>query len=338
MNLKPLLVLVLFPVICPLVFTQNWSFLEQGIAIELDDPFYTPLQLDFDRQGNMYIADRKAGHIYKIAPDGTLLFGFSGKGEGPGELEYLADIAIDRTTNTIWAMDFRKYSISSFDTDGVFLNRYFVDLFPKTFALQSGNRIVFSSAGEPSSLVLTDREGQILKAFGHRFSNGYSEKDLLNTTNLLFVDHRDRLYTATWRGNLIQAFDAQQNLLWQRERDWTNDRIKPEKLRYLQKENRLQSSTWHTALFVVNNILYVATDYEEENLLAFDAGTGKYLGYRAIGFRIRNAKVFRGNLYALESENAVLRVFKVDDAPRFETISSDKDFHYRSPTATKISQ
>ena len=73
---------------------QDWSWLSREISIELEGDFYTPVQLDFDRHGNMYICDSKAARIFKIAPDGRLLFSFGHKGEGP--------LRGDLTSNFLW--------------------------------------------------------------------------------------------------------------------------------------------------------------------------------------------------------------------------------------------
>src|SRR5207247_157821 len=49
--------------------------------------FLSPIGLAADRFGNLYVVDAASFHIYKLAPDGTLLATFGTRGSAPGQFD-----------------------------------------------------------------------------------------------------------------------------------------------------------------------------------------------------------------------------------------------------------
>src|SRR4051794_19970030 len=56
--------------------------------------FVSPLGMAADTDGNLYVADAGTHKVLKLAPDGSLLATWGGRGTGPGQFERPAAVAL----------------------------------------------------------------------------------------------------------------------------------------------------------------------------------------------------------------------------------------------------
>ena len=73
----------------------------------------------FDPDGNLYVADRDNGRIQVFGPDGSFLRQIGKKGQGPGELGQITDLAITADGKVVVA-DLGRGAFSIFDRGGEF--------------------------------------------------------------------------------------------------------------------------------------------------------------------------------------------------------------------------
>ena len=83
------------------------------------DVFGKIAALTVDDRGTIYVADSRGPEIKAFSSDGEFIRRFGRQGEGPGEFGSLEGIAWQRTTGLIWSMDFKRRTLSGFDTLGV---------------------------------------------------------------------------------------------------------------------------------------------------------------------------------------------------------------------------
>ncbi len=98
---------------------------------------------------------------------------------------------------------------------------------------------------------------------------------------------------------------------------------------YSVKTNSIVASQWNLSLFKKGELLFVGTGEEESAIVAFNAATGKYFGHRKLGFRPKDMKYFKGNVYILDSQDYSLHIYPGGKGPVFETIRMAEDYGVR---------
>jgi sugar lactone lactonase YvrE len=103
------------------VFDRDGHFLDKGWTT----PDYRngrPSGLSIDNQGNLIVSDSHYHCVRTYSPDGELLRTFGAtKGEGPGELGYIADTIVDADGNYYVAEFYDTHRISKFTPEGKFI-------------------------------------------------------------------------------------------------------------------------------------------------------------------------------------------------------------------------
>ncbi|OGT25347.1 MAG: hypothetical protein A2Z17_04665 [Gammaproteobacteria bacterium RBG_16_66_13] len=103
-----------------LVFDPK-GVLNEQLGPPLDDE-WLPLGVGFDSTGNLYVTDVTPGRhrIFKLAPNGELLWTRGSEGTGPGEFSFPTDIAVDGK-GRIYVADANNRRVQVLDEAGNFL-------------------------------------------------------------------------------------------------------------------------------------------------------------------------------------------------------------------------
>lgn len=75
-----------------------------------------------DQEGHLYIPESKFKKVYKISPEGKLIFSFGTKGVGPGDIRSLNNIYISEKNEIVISES--AFYVSFFDLNGKFLRKY----------------------------------------------------------------------------------------------------------------------------------------------------------------------------------------------------------------------
>ncbi len=81
---------------------------------------FSPINIDLDAEGNLYVSDMGAFNIKKFAVDGTFVRSFGEQGDAGGHFSRPKGIALDRE-GRIYAVDASFENIQIFDQEGNFL-------------------------------------------------------------------------------------------------------------------------------------------------------------------------------------------------------------------------
>ena len=102
---------------------------EEELRIDLEKPEYADLDLkepdiaEADSQGNIFIVEKfpdSEYFIYKFDPKGRFLLRFGRKGQGPGEVQGIWDLLLDKN-DRILVSDPNVNKVVEFDTEGRFI-------------------------------------------------------------------------------------------------------------------------------------------------------------------------------------------------------------------------
>jgi hypothetical protein len=79
------------------------------------------LHADVDAQGNLYVLDGQANRLVSFAPDGNVRWSAGRKGEGPGEFDDAAEIAV-HPSGVLMLLNQERTRIDTWNTDGSYVS------------------------------------------------------------------------------------------------------------------------------------------------------------------------------------------------------------------------
>ncbi len=144
-----------------------WSV---GVAEGAESEMFSDVPaVAFDADGNLYVADRDNGRIEVFGPDGSFLRQIGKKGQGPGELGQILDMAITADGKVVVA-DVGRGAFSIFTRGGEFERNVLfgptLGPFVRQMAAHSGSGIVAPASrmrgmGDPSGgpPTMSDKQG-----------------------------------------------------------------------------------------------------------------------------------------------------------------------------------
>ncbi|MGQ9800399.1 MAG: 6-bladed beta-propeller [Candidatus Saccharicenans sp.] len=135
--------------------------------------FRTFPKIDVDRGGCVHAVDNREHMVFKFSKDGDLLLKFGGWGQGPGELQWPAKIAVDKITGEIFIKD--NTGIAVFDAKGNFVRwiRTFTGIL--NFYTGSSRIIVLESTPGKKDLVgVYHYQGKLVQSIGQKYDLDYS--------------------------------------------------------------------------------------------------------------------------------------------------------------------
>lgn len=169
--------------------------LEEDLSIgnEEDDNyiFYGLVMIAVDKEGNIFILDGGNHRIQKFDKNGKYLQTIGREGQGPGEFEDPAGMALDSAEDNIYIYD--RYKLHIFDRNGKFKQVVKLPKFTYQFGITKDGNIIMnisssSRRGNTDDIALVSPEGEIIKKIasfssqlrpnikGHILSNPYSHR------------------------------------------------------------------------------------------------------------------------------------------------------------------
>lgn len=128
---------------------SNLSFKRQfTLDINSQAPIYAPLDIETDRQGNIYVLDWPDLLVKKFDPSGRFVQSYGkGKGQGPGEIEEPSDLAVD-DRGRVWVCDPANGRLTLFRADASVDRIIKMNLQPSRIAVRpDGSYFAFSPTG-----------------------------------------------------------------------------------------------------------------------------------------------------------------------------------------------
>ncbi len=120
--LTPVLIASTLLLSCPAAAADSeisFRFVTKYPALEKPPLAVMPRHLDFDDEGNLYIADQPGHRIVSLKPDGSSRLAWGSNGAGEGKFSYPYSVAVS-SDNRVYVSD-RNDKIQVFNTRGRFL-------------------------------------------------------------------------------------------------------------------------------------------------------------------------------------------------------------------------
>jgi len=126
--------------------------------------FYEPMDVEVDREGNIYVLDKGNFRIQKFDKKGKFLLSFGRKGQGPGELLNCFDIELD-TKGNVLVFDLDNSRISKFNSNGQLLTTLKLEYQAMHGAIDSEDNIYVYSRHAGKLIHKYDPDGRYLFSF-----------------------------------------------------------------------------------------------------------------------------------------------------------------------------
>ena len=129
--------------------------------------------IDVDSKGNIYAVGNREHSIFKFSREGKQLLTFGGWGQGPGELQWPADISIDKDLDQVFIRD--NIGISIYDSEGTYINRIrtFIPLL-SLCAIHNGVILLQPAPDKKEMINVYDSQGKLISSFGEKYQVNYS--------------------------------------------------------------------------------------------------------------------------------------------------------------------
>lgn len=324
---------------------QDWSWLQPSHLNSI--PFFdqledmrAPLELDADKDGNLYVADLKASCIWKIAPDGTALFSFGRKGQGPGEFNTVYDIAVDRANGRVWVSDQLAWRVACYDLEGkLLLHKTLSNIQPYSIACLDDGNVVIGGTGN-NNLLLFDQNLNLLKAFGHEGNKPMEGANLETQTRrfMSLLGHKNRVYVAYDNRPEVEVYNSEGKLLWKQERPWVHREEDPLETSGTNGGMSFKAEEYHRNQFVWKDVLYVTSAPKENAVFAFSTESGRYLGHYIPKqpMYMRGICQTGGVVYSLAPLDGLFRVHQLETPPKLKKLHRADDFQNRYVLSEKL--
>lgn len=181
------------------------------------------LRMDFaiatDSSGRYYVPSCERGKLLVFQPDGTLLTQFGRYGQGPGELESIADIWID-STDQIHVFSRGRRVIFSSEYEAVATHRTLTPSHAHSVADADDTRLVVAAPQAEFPLHLIDESGSILSSFGEDLDEIYRADDRWSLFRWVALARNNNVWVAHFNRYRLELWDPiVQNRISRIERD-----------------------------------------------------------------------------------------------------------------------
>jgi len=170
--------------------------LEKTTGLGRGDFFFASIEaVAEDREGNIFVLDRKAYKVYRFSPDGRLLLSDGNKGQGPGD--FSAPHALFITENNELAVCDDMTYVSFFDLNGRFLRRLQVPHGLELTMIGSDRFYAWQWTEKGRQQIAVDARGQVTDTFFEVFKEDFSVSAPDETGRLVMSNYSCEAYTPT---------------------------------------------------------------------------------------------------------------------------------------------
>jgi outer membrane protein assembly factor BamB len=177
--------------------------------------FEWPDRFALDSKGNLIVLDPKQSTVFKLDPNGKVLWSTRSAPPYVKRFDLLEDVAVD-ASDQVWVLDAGHKLLCSFTPEGQVSGTVAFERTPRRFTVTSEGELVVNGGLSHSLFDVYSQEGKLLRSFGKRESYRTDTMDYeLNTGNMAAGPHGE-VYISLASPPVIRAYAAASGkLLWQ---------------------------------------------------------------------------------------------------------------------------
>lgn len=192
-------------------------FLKEELSIGIGEGernliFTEPMDVEVDKEGNIYILDKGKFCIQKFDKNGKYLLTIGKKGQGPGEILDSVNIALDSKGNLL-VFDYQNSRVSKFDPNGSFLTSFKLEFPAMHGALDSKDNVYLYGRWKGKLIHKYSSDGNYLFSFMDEIP--FEPKRIEPHINMLgyIKIHKDKIYLQMIYPYTLYIFDENGKLL-----------------------------------------------------------------------------------------------------------------------------
>lgn len=157
--------------------------------------------------GELYLSDYGPMQVRRVSADGRVIRSIgAGRGQGPGEVTSIMDVAV--LNDTLWVADGPGRVLTAFSVDGDLIGRYPVSYFPMRL-IGAGDRLYVVGMGAGDGLINeVDRQGNVVRSLDDLFEDQSASELSLSNSMLTSTPDGGFAYLPLI-GSLLVLFDAE---------------------------------------------------------------------------------------------------------------------------------
>ena len=180
-----------------------------------------PQGIQYNKDGNLLIANYDNHRVYSFSPDGNYQFHFGEWGNSPEKLQYPNNIAID-SAGSIYVIEEKNKNIKKFSPEGTYLFQFGIGELGMIFSLSIDHRDnVWVADPEHNRIVIFNNKGTEVRSI-----IGQNQSSDLNQPVSIYCLPNGAYLVGDRSESMLKHFDAQDTLIYKANRaSWGLDEI-----------------------------------------------------------------------------------------------------------------
>lgn len=187
----------------------------QARRVTLSAPLDRVRRLAIGPDDNVYVLDAGNNRVVVFSATWQFLRQIAEVGQGPGELIDPYDLAVGKTGH-VYVIDAMK-RVQVFAADGNFLASFRYEYECLAIAVNRKGEILLSEPGRGMLITVYGPEGKIRRTFGTLKTGSRPEYKVVANRTHIAVSDSDEIYVSFDHLGILQKYDANGVLLWERE-------------------------------------------------------------------------------------------------------------------------
>ena len=145
---------------------------EQSLISKIDLVFFNDYSINKIVPGNGYFIVKNGGRVLKFSEDGKFVAIIGKTGRGPGEINQIEDLDIDKETQNVYMVSGWQQKFYVYSPNGEFIRSFKVPSYVREFRFFEDNILCFcgrNRGDNKDSFILIDKSGHLLKSFPNEY-------------------------------------------------------------------------------------------------------------------------------------------------------------------------
>jgi hypothetical protein len=145
---------------------------EQSLISKIDLVFFNDYSINKIVFGNGYFIIKNGSRVLKFREDGTFVAVIGKTGRGPGEINQIEDLDIDKETQNVYMVSGWQKKFYVYSPIGVYIRTFNVPSYVREFRFFEDKILCFcgnNRGSNSNSFILIDKSGHLIKSFPNRY-------------------------------------------------------------------------------------------------------------------------------------------------------------------------
>ena len=182
---------------------------EQSLISKIDLVFFNDYSINKIVFGNGYFIIKNGSRVLKFREDGTFVAVIGKTGRGPGEINQIEDLDIDKETQNVYMVSGWQKKFYVYSPYGEYIKTFNVPSYVREFRFFEDKILCFcgnNRGSNSNSFILIDKSGHLIKNFPNRYQFKSESTYGFNHENLFYV-FNEKLFIKELCSESVYSFE-----------------------------------------------------------------------------------------------------------------------------------